>query len=278
LWAGTIEHCIAFSIAWMQREVGASPFLFRGTLMSTAIEEIDIAAARTIGSAATSLSEATGADSSALSLSQLRETVCRIMTLLDGASKALDEHMVDPVRDSIEQAALILLREVGHPLKIAHLVSGHRSARRCELLSWQARQVFEFVEQHLSETVRVSDLSTLINLSEGHFSRAFKRRFGIPPHTYLLHRRVQRSARLMLDSRLTLSQIALNCGFSDQAHLNKVFRRLMGTTPAAWRHSNRDNALESPLRSGLSARRPSSYQDPDPRAIRRNGQALTIEA
>src|SRR5882757_6269323 len=169
-----------------------------GHLMRTAIDETDIASTYSADAARpVSLSEGPGSDEPILSLSQLRETVCRIMTLLAGATKALDEKMVDPVRDSIEQAALILLQEIGHPLKIAHLVSGHRTARRCELLSWQARQVFEFVEQHLAEPLRVSDLSALINLSEGHFSRAFKRRFGIPPHTYLLHRRIQHSARLM---------------------------------------------------------------------------------
>jgi AraC family transcriptional regulator len=246
--------------------------------MRTAIDETDIASTYSADAAQpVSLSEGPGSDEPILSLSQLRETVCRIMTLLAGATKALDEKMVDPVRDSIEQAALILLQEIGHPLKIAHLVSGHRTARRCELLSWQARQVFEFVEQHLAEPLRVSDLSALINLSEGHFSRAFKRRFGIPPHTYLLHRRIQRSARLMLDSRLSLSQIALNCGFSDQAHLNRVFRRLMGTTPAAWRHSNRDSVDESQISPASPNRRYAAYREHEARAARKSVRSCITE-
>jgi AraC family transcriptional regulator len=67
------------------------------------------------------------------------------------------------------------------------------------------------------------------------FSRAFKQSTGIPPHQWLLDRRVETAKDLLRRSCLSLTDIALTCGFSDQSHFTRVFVRACGVSPGVWR-------------------------------------------
>ncbi len=114
--------------------------------------------------------------------------------------------------------------------------SGDRSVEAGGLASWRANRVLAHVEQHLDGPLRSDALAALAGLSTGHFIRAFKARFGLPPHAYVLQRRIERAKGLMLATEdRRLAQIALICGLADQAHLSRVFRRFVGETPNAWR-------------------------------------------
>jgi AraC family transcriptional regulator len=99
--------------------------------------------------------------------------------------------------------------------------------------------VRDYVDAHISGPVLVSDLCALIQRSEAHFSRSFKRSFGETPHAFVIRRRVELAAQYMLESEASLSDIALQCGFSDHAHLCKHFRQAKGQPPAAWRLARR---------------------------------------
>jgi AraC-like DNA-binding protein len=88
-------------------------------------------------------------------------------------------------------------------------------------------------------SVLVADLCALLELSEAHFSRAFKRTFGESPHAFLIRRRVELAAQYMLQSEARLSDIAQSCGFTDLPHLCKQFRHMTGHTPAAWRRAHK---------------------------------------
>jgi AraC family transcriptional regulator len=68
-------------------------------------------------------------------------------------------------------------------------------------------------------------------LGEFHFARLFKQTTGLPPHQFVIHKRVERAKRLIAAGRLSLSQIAIDVGFSDQSQLNRHFKRLVGVTP-----------------------------------------------
>jgi len=103
------------------------------------------------------------------------------------------------------------------------------------LARWQIKRVRVFIEEHLTERIRVSDLSTLARSSPSYFSSAFKRTFGMPPHAYIMSRRISLAAEFMLNSHAPLSEIAISCGFADQAHFSRQFRRAMRRTPSAWR-------------------------------------------
>jgi AraC family transcriptional regulator len=96
-------------------------------------------------------------------------------------------------------------------------------------------QVRDYIDRHIAGPVLVADLSALIRRSEAHFSRCFRQTFGEAPHAFVVRRRLELATQCMLETRMTLSEIASRCGFADQAHLSKRFREATGQTPAAWR-------------------------------------------
>ena len=112
-------------------------------------------------------------------------------------------------------------------------------ATRGGLAPWQVRRVTEHIEEHLSSTIRLQDLAGIARLSHSHFCRAFKESLGHPAHAYVMRRRVHRAQGLMLTTTESLSQIAALCGMADQAHFCKLFRRLVGESPNAWRRARR---------------------------------------
>ncbi|WP_205287766.1 helix-turn-helix transcriptional regulator [Luteibacter yeojuensis] len=105
------------------------------------------------------------------------------------------------------------------------------------LAPWQARRVAAHVDENLGYSITIDQLASIAGLSSSYFCRAFKDSFGDPPHAYIMRRRVERAQSLMLQTREPLSQIALACGLSDQAHLCNLFRRLVGQSPSQWRRS-----------------------------------------
>lgn len=108
------------------------------------------------------------------------------------------------------------------------------------LAPWQCKKAVAHIDEHLSSTIRITDLAGLVRLSSSYFSRAFKSTFGKTPQQFVLDRRVARAQHAMLTSEAPLCDIALACGFADQAHLSRVFRRLVGASPNQWRRARRD--------------------------------------
>jgi len=93
------------------------------------------------------------------------------------------------------------------------------------------RAVEEYIHAHLDQNIALADLATVANLSEFHFARLFKQTTGLPPHQFVIHQRVERAKRLITAGRLSLAQIAIEVGFSDQSQLTRHFKRLVGVTP-----------------------------------------------
>jgi AraC family transcriptional regulator len=96
----------------------------------------------------------------------------------------------------------------------------------------------EFIDQNLSENITLEDLAGLAGLSSYHFSRKFKADLGIAPHAYVLSRRIDRAKSLLNGSRLPLKLVAAECGFTDQSHLSRVFRKFLGVTPNNFRNGS----------------------------------------
>jgi len=103
------------------------------------------------------------------------------------------------------------------------------------LAPWQERRAKEIIEANLDGQVPLTQLARECGLSTGHFSRAFKDTMGVPPHQWLLRRRIENAMRLLRNQHLSLPEVALACGFSDQSHFTRVFTKLSGTSPGAWR-------------------------------------------
>jgi AraC-like DNA-binding protein/PAS domain-containing protein len=98
-------------------------------------------------------------------------------------------------------------------------------------------RICEYIESHLEQKVGLQGLAAMAGLSTHHFARAFHQSVGIPPHSYLLSRRLERAEHMLHETQLPLSEIAVATGFSDQSHLARHFRRRTGMSPrlARWK-------------------------------------------
>lgn len=103
------------------------------------------------------------------------------------------------------------------------------------LAPWQINRVKNYIEDRISHPIALDELAQVVKLSTSYFSAAFKVTFGTSPHNYVIERRVEFAKHRMLNSDAPLCEIALDCGLADQAHLSRIFRRVTGTTPSAWR-------------------------------------------
>jgi AraC family transcriptional regulator len=105
------------------------------------------------------------------------------------------------------------------------------------LTARQLRHAKELLASNLDGRVPLKQVAQDCGLSVSHFSRAFRRSVGAPPHKWLLARRVEVAKEKLRDARLSLAQVAVACGFSDQSHLTRVFTRMVGVSPGAWRRA-----------------------------------------
>ncbi|MEL6456256.1 MAG: AraC family transcriptional regulator [Cyanobacteria bacterium J06623_5] len=96
-------------------------------------------------------------------------------------------------------------------------------------------RVRDYVQASLEQPFNLSDLAEVAGLSLSLFSRTFKAATGQSPHQYVLSQRVQKARELLAFSPLSISEIAAECGFYDQAHLTRIFKKQLGTTPGAYR-------------------------------------------
>jgi len=102
------------------------------------------------------------------------------------------------------------------------------------LTGWQVNAVRTLVLRDLEERHSVHRLAAAARLSVGHFSRAFHMTYGMPPMKYVRHIKIEAACTLMLRDALPLSEIAIQCGFSDQPHFCRVFRAITGHRPKQW--------------------------------------------
>jgi len=123
----------------------------------------------------------------------------------------------------------------------AHLVrkyatdSTDRSARRRRLVRPSLTAVLEYIEQNLDGRLTLPKLAEVARLSVFAFVRSFKVSTGVPPHRYILRRRVERAKVLLADAALNIADVALRCGFGDQSAFTTTFRRLTLQTPRSYR-------------------------------------------
>ncbi|MCX5816957.1 MAG: AraC family transcriptional regulator [Proteobacteria bacterium] len=99
------------------------------------------------------------------------------------------------------------------------------------------KTVLEYLDAHFTENVTLSELTDITNISEFHLLRLFRDEVGLPPHAYLIQKRIN-YAKNMLSQRLTIAQTALETGFADQSHFTRRFKKIMGITPGQYCHNS----------------------------------------
>jgi AraC-like DNA-binding protein len=127
-----------------------------------------------------------------------------------------------------------------------HLIRHLSAPRRLErgrdgaLPRGRLRAVVEYIEEHLDGRPTLEQLAAVVGLNPYHFARQFKAATGLPPHQYVIARRVERARQLLqAGTDLSLAEVALHAGFSDQSQFSHHFKRLVGVTPGQFRTPSR---------------------------------------
>jgi AraC family transcriptional regulator len=125
---------------------------------------------------------------------------------------------------------------------VAHLGQHHSNcgaanvaAKSGGLPPARLKLVLDHIDAHLAEEMALEDLALLAGRSACHFLRCFKQSTGVSPHRYITRRRIDRASALLAADEMPLVDIALACGFADQSHFGRVFRRERNLTPLAYR-------------------------------------------
>ncbi|MDB6006003.1 MAG: hypothetical protein JWR15_2990 [Prosthecobacter sp.] len=116
--------------------------------------------------------------------------------------------------------------------------------------------VIALMTRRLGESVTNTDMARTAGMSPRAFERSFLREYGLPPQQYLKRLRIQTACRLLVDTRESIAAISLRCGFADQSHLTREFRRVTSLTPGTYRETYAAANIPSPAASVLSLRKP----------------------
>jgi AraC family transcriptional regulator len=165
---------------------------------------------------------------------------------------------IDPVMAHLAQALLptfeltvdhssafvdhVALAAVSH---LAHRYGGltaRRPAARGGLSMLQERRARHHLTTNAGRDVSLAEVAKACGLSRASFISAFARTTGLTPHRWLQQYRLQQVRSLLLNSSTAAAEIALRCGFADQSHMTRVFKRHVGTSPVAWRRQHRQDA------------------------------------
>jgi AraC-like DNA-binding protein len=142
------------------------------------------------------------------------------------AHRALDRGEV-AAEEATYAALELLVRRYARPTGAAR----RRSATDASLAT-----VRDILEDRLVENIALDELATAAGLSRFHLIRAFQRRYGVTPFAYQRSRRIER-ARAILRNGCSIADVAAAAGFADQSHLGRLWRAVMGSTPAEYRDS-----------------------------------------
>jgi AraC family transcriptional regulator len=155
--------------------------------------------------------------------SGLWDTALKLTTLIEGA----DSHH----QPYVEALGVVLAHELvrfntGKP-RVEPRVRGG-------LAAWQQRSVVAYIEDHLAEPILLATLAQLVRLSPHYFCRAFKQSFGMPPHRYHTHRRIERAKSLLAAPARSVTDIGFTLGFGNTSSFSAAFRKATGLTPTAY--------------------------------------------
>jgi AraC family transcriptional regulator len=103
------------------------------------------------------------------------------------------------------------------------------------LSSYTLRQVLDYVRSNLSQDLSIIDLAQVAGMSPYYFLRLFKKSMHVTPRQYIIQTRIDRAKELLRSRELSIADISLQCGFTNQSHFSNVFRQITDTTPKAYR-------------------------------------------
>jgi AraC family transcriptional regulator len=122
----------------------------------------------------------------------------------------------------------------------AHLLARYSRALRQEKVScmaqWKLKRALDYIEEHIDRDLGLEELSQGLDMTPHYFCRAFRKSVGMPPHRYLITRRIERAKELLASTDKNVTEIALEAGFSSHSHFTTAFRRSVGYAPRTYRN------------------------------------------
>lgn len=119
----------------------------------------------------------------------------------------------------------------------AQLLTARHSPQPAELCfeDWQAKEVTRLIQDSIMQDFSTQEIAGRCGLSACHFSRIFKATYGMPVYQFVLQERIKQAQSRLLSTDDPITEIALDCGFSDQSSFTRRFTAVAGTSPSAWR-------------------------------------------
>ncbi|OHV82604.1 AraC family transcriptional regulator [Rhizobium sp. LCM 4573] len=144
-----------------------------------------------------------------------------------------------PALENPESAGRLFFDHVGIALA-AYLLDNYRGGSRplaqsSELSRSQMNKIEEYLLTDLTKDHTLESIAAICGMPVSTFAKAFRQTNGMAVHQWLRRRRTERAARLLAESDESIASIAYDCGFTDQAHLTRIFTNLYGATPGAYR-------------------------------------------
>ena len=176
----------------------------------------------------------------ALKAMELRQPLQVIVTarevLAQTVRGAAEEAQLTLIKDATARLATLLDRLV---LKLREPAAMRSLSAPGGLTPSQTVRAEAFLAAHFAEDVTLNDVAAQCQLSPAHFARAFAQTTGMLPNEWLLRYRIDEAKAMMLETSSNMSDIAKACGFTDKSHFTRVFMRVAGSNPGAWRRDNR---------------------------------------
>jgi AraC family transcriptional regulator len=166
-----------------------------------------------------------------------------------GDTDPMLERLLHAVRDVLEDghpatacyadhlARAIAARLIRRHSNRADSAPSERSA--CDLPGGDFARAIAFMRANIGRSIDLREIASATRRSPGHFARQFRQSTGLAPHQYLLRLRTEMAQHLLAETGRSVADIALECGFANQEHLTRFFKRAVGATPATYRRQRR---------------------------------------
>jgi AraC family transcriptional regulator len=134
----------------------------------------------------------------------------------------------------VEALELVLAHEL---LRVGHGPQGIERFAKGGLAAWQKKRVADHIEEHFAEEIPLLELAQIAGLSPYHFARTFKVSFGMPPHHYVMNKRIERAKQLLAKQDISITEIGFELGFRETSAFTTAFRKMTLQTPSEFRRS-----------------------------------------
>ncbi len=166
---------------------------------------------------------------------RLHDVLCARDPTLLAITDAITQEAVQPEMGGPLYAETLGTQLAVHLLRKYAQVTFRHDLPGGRLSPAQMRRVLDLIDSRLHEALTLEDMAEAAGLGVCTFHRRFRETQGRAPHAFVIDRRVERARQLLTAGDLAVKEVAASCGFSDQAHMTRVLRARLGTTPAKLR-------------------------------------------